>query len=190
MQIRNVPPERILNIVSAIGFGFDVFDKVCEFVFDAEYSKIPNGDKNHISRALATAEQLDIIELNGQSIKNSTYRLQNIGKFNPKKWTEEERIAFFRERIQAFEPFLMYYDFASHGFSHDSCALKTSSMLKIKPVLSGKNNVFFKWGVFSNIFDDEGKIWLRYLSQKILCYQNSWNYLMMILNVELFYQNG
>jgi len=158
MKIRNVDPQRIISIVEAISFGFNSFEKVCEFVFDKQHSKISGGDKNHISRGISSTEQLGMLSSSVNDIKNATFELKNIQNSIPQTWKEEDKIVFFKNSIQAFQPFLRYYDFISKGFSHSSAASKTSSIFEISPPLSGENNVFKRWGVFSGIFDDSGEI--------------------------------
>ena len=153
MKIRNVNPDRITKILTAISFGFNDFSKSCEFVFDTPYKKISPGDKNHFSRAIATAEQLGTIKVNGTSIKDGGFELVIDKKYNPRTWTVDEQRVFFREVIQSFDPFTKYYDFIAKGYSHSSSATKISSYYGIDPYLSGDNNILRKWGEYALIFD-------------------------------------
>lgn len=165
MNIRSVDPDKIIKAITAISFGFDSFDSLCEFIFDSKISNISGGNKNHCSRALSTAIQLNMIKLSNKTIKDSKYKLTIKTKYDPRIWEEKEHRLLFREHIQKFRPFLMYFDFISKGFNHSSAAAKTSSFFNLDPFITGENNILRTWGMYSEIFDKKGNIVEEVLKQ-------------------------
>ncbi len=158
MNIKLVDAERIIKICSAISYNFDEFEKICEFLFEKKSNKISSGDKNHVSRAISTAQQLNMIRLDDQDVKKSKYEFLDFDKFNPQIWNDLEKSTYFRLKLQEFAPFLRYFDFVSKGFTHKSAASNVSSLFSISPEITGENNIFRRWGTFADVFSEEGLI--------------------------------
>jgi hypothetical protein len=157
VKIRLVDAEKHIAVCEAVAHGFADFTGVCEFIFDKPSKKISAGDKTHVSRALSSARELGMLSFEGE-VKSASLRLANGDGADPRVWTLDEQKLFFRERLQAFQPFLRYFDFVTHGFSHASAAAKVSSLLKVDPPVTGENNVLRKWGEYSGVFGVTGNV--------------------------------
>lgn len=75
---------------------------------------------------------------------------------NIKRAQKEELIAFFREALQSYPPFLVYVDFVSKGYSSLEAATMTRGIMRIGANQMTVEKAFRNWGTASGLMLHRG----------------------------------